>query len=171
MTKKYVKESKVVQTDLVLPNDTNNHNTLFGGVLMRKMDAVASISARRHARTEVVTASTDSVDFLEPINPTDSVCLESFVTWTGRTSMEVFVKATAEDLKKGTRRIAATAFLTFVSKDEEGKTSLVPGVIPETEEEKYLHETGEKRAEYRLQRKKDSLKLAEFIKGRTDLHL
>src|SRR5687767_5590888 len=92
----------------------NNYNTLFGGVLMKKLDNVATLSARRHARVkECVTASTDSIDFLYPIHPTDSVCIESFVTYTGKTSMEIFCKVIAEDMMTGERRIAATAFLTF----------------------------------------------------------
>ena len=154
------KETKVTQTDLVLPNDTNNHNTLFGGVLMKKMDAVASIAAKRHCRTHVVTASTDSVDFLEPINPTDSICLEAFVTYTGKTSMEIFVKAVAEELTTGRRRIAATAFLTFVSIDGTGKPNEIPQIVPETEEEKMLFETGKERAEIRISRRKKAKALA-----------
>ncbi|PLT30585.1 acyl-CoA thioesterase [Peribacillus deserti] len=156
--------SKVVHTDLVLPNDTNNHNTLFGGVLMKKMDAVAAIASRRHSRREVVTASTDSVDFLGPVYPDDSLCLEAYVSYTGRTSMEVFVKAIAEDLGTGFRRIAATAFLTFVALDENGVPCSVPAVIPQTEEEKKLHETGEDRAKIRKMRRINSKELADFIK-------
>lgn len=157
------KETKVTQTDLVLPNDTNNHNTLFGGVLMKKMDAVASISAKRHCRTNVVTASTDSVDFLDPINPTDSICLEAFVTHTGRTSMEIFVKAVAEEFETGRRRIAATAFLTFVSINEAGETMEVPQILPETTEEKMLFETGKERAEIRKVRRQKSKELASHL--------
>jgi acyl-CoA hydrolase len=168
MDRKKTIDSKVIQTDLVLPNDMNNHNTLFGGVLMRKMDAVASISARRHSRTNVVTASTDSVDFLTPIHPTDSICLESFVSWTGKTSMEVFVKAVAENFLTGDRRIAATAFLTFVSLGADGKPTKVPIVVPENVEEKYLHKTGELRAEVRKRRKKSSLELASIISSDLD---
>ena len=68
MEAKKVKETRVVQTDQVLINDLNNYHTLFGGVLMKKMDACAMLSARRHSRVkECVTASTDSVNFLEPI--------------------------------------------------------------------------------------------------------
>ncbi|HWO78146.1 MAG TPA: acyl-CoA thioesterase [Bacillus sp. (in: firmicutes)] len=163
MEPKYCKESRVVHTDLVLPNDTNNHNTLFGGVLMKRIDGVASISAKRHCRAEVVTASTDSVDFLEPILPTDSICIETFVTWTGRTSMEVFAKVITEDLLSGKRRIAATAFLTFVALDENGKPVAVPEVIPETPEEQKLHETGDQRALVRKNRRAESKKLAQFI--------
>ncbi|SDZ58867.1 Acyl-CoA hydrolase [Evansella caseinilytica] len=163
MAEKYIKESKVVQTDLVLPNDTNNHNTLFGGILMKKIDAVASIASRRHCRGEVVTASTDSVDFLHPILPTDSVCLEAFVTWAGRTSMEVFVKVVAENLNTGDRRIAATAFLTFVALNNSHTPVQVPKVVPETEEEIYLHQTAAERAKVRKSRRVKSKELAERL--------
>lgn len=163
MKAKYCRESRVVRTSRVFPNDVNNHNTLFGGRLMSDVDQVASISAARHSRRECVTASTDSVDFLHPIRPTDSVCYESYVTWTGRTSMEVFVKIIAEDLKSAERRVAATAFITFVALDEQKKPTEVPPVIPETEEEKKLHGTAPERAKIRKERKKRSQELAEFI--------
>ncbi|WP_209124564.1 acyl-CoA thioesterase [Alkalihalobacillus sp. BA299] len=163
MKPKFAKESKVIKTHLVLPNETNNHSTLFGGILMRNVDEVASISARLHCRTDVVTASTDSVDFLNPIYQTDAVSLESFVTWTGKTSMEIFVKIIAEDFNTGKRRMAATAFLTFVSLGEDGKPTAVPEVIPETEEEKQLNKTGLERAKIRIGRRKQSKELAEFL--------
>lgn len=157
------KETKVTQTDLVLPNDTNNNNTLFGGVLMKRIDAVASIAAKRHCRTNVVTASTDSVDFLAPIHPTDSICLEAYVSYTGTTSMEIFVKAVAEDLKTGKRRIAATAFLTFVSLDEAGKPTAVPQIVPETEEEKMVFNAGQERADIRKRRRNSAKEWAKHL--------
>lgn len=157
MESKKVKETRVVQTDQVLINDLNNYYTLFGGVLMKKMDACATLSARRHSRVkECVTASTDSVNFLEPIRQSDSVCIESFVSYTGKKSMEIFCKVIAEDLETGNRRLAATAFLTFVPLDEDKRPKEVPTVIPETEEEKFLYETGKEREIVRkLKRKKN----------------
>jgi acyl-CoA hydrolase len=130
---------------------------------MSDMDMIASISAVRHARKEVVTASTDSVDFLSPITQQDSICIESFVTWTGNSSMEVFVKVIAENLMTGNRKIAATAFLTFVALDEDGKPTKVPGIVPETEEEKKLFETGKDRAEKRKEHRKNSKELASYF--------
>lgn len=161
--KKYCKESRCVKTSHVMPSDTNNHDTLFGGRLMSYIDDIASIAAMRHCRNQVVTASTDSVDFLHPIRPGDSVCLEAYVTYTGKSSMEVFVKVIAENLLTGERKIAATSFLTFVALNEEKKKILVPAVIPETEEEKKLHETAPLRAELRKQRREESKKLASFL--------
>jgi acyl-CoA hydrolase len=130
---------------------------------MSDVDMIASISANRHSRRECVTASTDSVDFLSPITPEDSVCFESFVTWTGTTSFEVFVKVIAENLITGDRKIAATAFLTFVALDKNRKPTKVPSIIPETEEEKKLYETGKERAEKRKAHRKSSKELASFI--------
>lgn len=150
MEERKVSETRIIHTDQVLINDLNNYHTLFGGVLMKKMDACATLSARRHTRIkQCVTASTDSVNFLEPIRVSDSVCIESFVTYTGRKSMEIFCKVIAEDLETGERRIAANAFFTFVPLDENKRPVEVPGVIPETEEEKYLFETGKERERIR----------------------
>lgn len=150
MEAKQMKETRIIQNDQVLINDLNNYHTLFGGVLMRKLDACATLSARRHARVkECVTASTDAVNFIEPIRVDDSVCIESFVAYTGRSSMEIFCKVIAEDMVTAKRRIAATAFLTFVALDENKRPIEVPGIIPETEEEHYLFETGEERAKIR----------------------
>lgn len=76
---------------------------------MTYIDDAAGISAMRHARQSVVTASTDSVDFLHPIHQGNAVCLEAFVTYTGRTSMEIFVKVIAEDLLSGEKSLFNTA--------------------------------------------------------------
>jgi acyl-CoA hydrolase len=164
MNAKKAKESRIINTAQVLSCDLNNYNTLFGGVLMKKLDDAATLSARRHSRVkECVTASTDHIDFLCPIHQTDSVCVESFVTYTGKTSMEVFCKVIAEDMMNGERRIAATAFLTFVALDENKRPVEVPGIIPETEEEKFLYQTGKERAEIRKLRRRKSKELADYI--------
>ncbi|AUS25794.1 acyl-CoA hydrolase [Paenibacillus jamilae] len=130
---------------------------------MSYIDDIASIAAAKLCRTNTVTASTDSVDFLLPIHPSDSVTLEAFVTWTGRSSMEVFVKVIREGLMTGDRKIAATAFLTFVALDENNRKVTVPQVIPETEEQIQLHQTAPSRAAIRRQRREESKQLASFL--------
>lgn len=163
MEQRFSRDSRCYKTSRIFPTDVNNHNTLFGGKLMAYIDDIASIAATKHCRRSVVTASTDSVDFLHPIRPSDSVCLEAFVTWTGKASMEVFVKVIKEDLLSGERKIAATSFLTFVALDDHNKPVLVPAVVPETEEEVKLHETAPHRAEMRIIRREESRKLAGFL--------
>ena len=169
-TEKRCRESRVVRTSRVFPNDVNNHNTMFGGRLMSDIDQIASISATRHSRADCVTASMDSVDFLYPVRPSDSVCFESYVTWTGTSSMEIFVKIIAEDLATGDCRIAATSLLTFVALDEHKKPLAVPQVVPETEEEKYLHQTAPQRAEIRKMRKQQSKELATVLTNNYPWH-
>lgn len=110
-----------------------------------------------------VTASTDSVDFLHPIRVNDEVSLEAFVTWTHSTSMEVFVKIVAEDLLSGERTVCATSFLTFVALGKDGKPTKVPKSIPETEEERFLHDGAKERAEARKQRRSHSRHLADYL--------
>lgn len=158
---KFCRESLTVKTSLVLPPDTNNLGTLFGGQLMSFIDDVAGIAAMRHARNQVVTASTDSVDFLHPIYEGDAVCLEAYVTHTGKSSMEVFVKVVAENMVSGERNICALSFLTMVALDENGKHATVPKVVPETAEEKFLFETAKSRAEHRRERRQFSKERAE----------
>lgn len=160
MESKTVSQSRTVKAMLVLPPDSNVLGTMFGGMVMNHIDDIASISAYRHARQQVVTASTDSVDFLYPINVGEMICLESFVTWTHKTSMEIYVNIVSENLKTAERRICASSFLTFVAIDEHGQTQEVPQVIPETDFQKELYRTAPERFERRMERRNNSKMLA-----------
>ena len=159
-TARLCKDSRTVKASMVLPPDTNHYGTMFGGKVMAYIDDTAAIAATRHARRSVVTASTDSVDFLHPIRAGQSVCLEAFATWSRRTSVEVFVKVIAEDMLTGERTLCATSFVTFVALDVNGEKQLVPGVIPETELEKFLFEGAPERARKRLEKREQSKALA-----------
>lgn len=163
MKPKHCRESRIVKTSHVFPTDTNTHGTLFGGKLMSYIDDVAALSAIRHSHKKVVTASLDSVDFLTPITPDDSVTIESYVVSTGNTSMEIFVKVIAENLLLGKRRISATSFLTFVALDDNKKPVSVPSVIPETEEERKLNELALQRSIMRKARREESKYFASFL--------
>ncbi len=161
MEGKRISESKAIKSAIIGPPDTNNLGTMFGGLVMYYIDDIAGLAAMRHARSGVVTASTDSVDFLSPIKVGQAVCLESFVTWTHNTSMEVFVKIIGEDLYTGKRTVCATSFLTFVAFDHDGNPKQVPQAIPETAYEKRLHEGAPERAEQRRERRRRSKQIAE----------
>lgn len=155
--------SYTIKASIVLPPDTNHHGTIFGGKLMAYIDDVATIAATRHARRPVVTASTDSVDFLHPVKKGDAVCLSAFVTWTHKTSMEVFVRVVTEDLLSGERKVCATSFLTFVALGDDGRPTEVPAIIPETLEEQRLFETAAERKEARKIRRQESKLFADFL--------
>ncbi|MBB3114608.1 acyl-CoA hydrolase [Paenibacillus phyllosphaerae] len=156
-------DSLTIKDSIVLPPDTNHHGTIFGGKLMAYIDDVATIAATRHARRPVVTASTDSVDFLHPVKKGDAVSLTAFVTWTHKTSMEVFVRVVTEDLLTGQRKVCATSFLTFVALGDDDRPTLVPAVVPETDEERLLFETAPERKEARKIRRQESKHFASYM--------
>lgn len=148
-----VGRSRSIMTELVFPTDTNHHGTMFGGTVMKYIDKISAIAAIRHCRKPVVTASTDSLDFLSPIRMGEAVELEAFVTWTHRSSMEVYVIVRAEDLFTGDKRVTVTAFSTFVALDGDGKPTPVPAVLPETEQERKLHDSAPERHALRMKRR------------------
>lgn len=152
MKKVAIQDTKTVQTRLVLPPDTNHLNTIFGGKVLTYIDEIGALTAMKHAKSAVVTASIDSVDFLNSAKAGDSLTLEAFVTYTGTSSMEIFVKVIAHDLIKDEEKLTTESFLTMVAVNEQGKPIPVPQVYPVSEEERILHTTAPSRRENRERR-------------------
>lgn len=153
MLPKHPSDSICIMTDLVLPGETNPLNNLFGGELLARMDRAASISARRHSRRIVVTASVNHVAFNRAIPLGSVVTIEAKISRTFKTSMEVFIDVWIEDRESGIRTKANEAIYTFVAVDETGRPVEVPVVEPETEIEKQRYDAA-------LRRKQLSLVLA-----------
>jgi len=148
--KKFVSESKVMKTELLLPNDTNTLNTLFGGKLMLWMDIIGGISAQKHSNSVVVTAAVDHISFHDAISLGQVITLEAQVTRAFNTSMEVFIRVWAEDLIEGTKQESNTAFFTFVALDTNKMPLKVPELIPNTKEEIELYKSALDRRQARL---------------------
>jgi acyl-CoA hydrolase len=143
--------SKVEMTEIVFPNDANPLGNVMGGRVMQWVDICAAIAAGRHARTPVVTASVDRIDFHRPVRVGGILVLYAAVNFAGRTSMEIGVKVFNEDRATGTRSHVASAYLTFVSLDpDNGMPRPVPPLIPETAEEKRRFADAERRRAERL---------------------
>lgn len=138
--KKKVSESQMIMTELVLPHHTNQLGNLLGGQLMHWIDVCAAMSAAKHSQRVCVTASVDKIDFLHPIKLGEAVTLIASVNRVFNTSMEVGVKVFAQSFKEGTKIHSNTAFLTFVSVNNEGKPVKTFEAIPETEDEKRRYE-------------------------------
>jgi acyl-CoA hydrolase len=149
-----VRDSQSEMTEIVLPNDANPLGSLLGGRLMHWIDLAGAMAAHRHSRNYVVTASMDHVDFLTPVRVGDLVLLQSSVNRAFRSSMEVGVKVLVENYIKGTHSQVASALLTFVAVDRDGRCLPVPPVIPETEEEKRRYEEAGRRRELREKERK-----------------
>jgi acyl-CoA hydrolase len=135
---------------MVLPNDANILGNVLGGMVMHWVDLAAAIAARRFCGTPVVTASMDTLSFINPIPVGQVARLTARVTWCGRTSMEIRVDVEAEDLDRREVRPTSVAYLTFVSLDEDGKPTPVPRLILETDEEQQEFKAAEKRRQERL---------------------
>lgn len=142
--------SRTIQTKLVLPPDTNHMGTIFGGTVLSYIDEIAAITAMKHSKRVVVTASIDTVNFLSSAKVGDILHLEGVVISTGRTSMEVYVKVECQNIETGVKTVTTTAILTMVAVNQDGKPTPVCGVVPETEEEKSLFHNAQKRKERRI---------------------
>lgn len=147
---KFARESAVVMTELVLPNDTNGLTNLMGGRMMHMMDVVAAISAQRHSNRIVVTASVDNVSFRHPIKLGNVVTLNAKVTRAFSSSMEVHIEVWSEDVPMNEKVKSNEAFFTFVAVDQGGRPIDVPDLIPETEEERTLYDGALRRRQLRL---------------------
>jgi len=143
-------ESVSQMMELVLPNHTNTMGKLFGGKLLEWIDMVATLAAKRHCNESVVTAVMDSVEFLNPTNMGEVVELNSCVNRAFKTSMEVGVKVFAEDFKSSVRTHIASAYVTVVAVDDEGRPTPVPEIFPETEDEVRRFSEAALRREQRL---------------------
>jgi len=145
MNTKTIKNSNVIMHELVLPNDTNVLGNVHGGRVMCLMDICAAMSAYKHARMPVVTASVDRLDFLAPAKKGDILKLQSSVNYAHKTSMEIGVRIDAEDPFTGEVKHTATAYLTFVAIDDNNKPTEIPKIIPESDDENRRYERAKKR--------------------------
>lgn len=131
---------KTVQAHLILPPDTNHQGTIFGGKVLAYIDEVAAITSMKHAGSNTVTVSIDSVDFLSPARAGDILELEGTVAYTGNTSITVFVRVIAFQVATGERTLTTESFVTMVAVDGNGKPRRIPQVVIETEEQQLLYE-------------------------------
>ena len=158
MALKSVVSSIVVMHELVLPNDTNVLGNILGGKVMHYMDICAAMSAYKHARSPVVTASVDQLNFLAPARVGDILILKSSVNYTGTTSMEVGVRIESENTISGEINHTASAYLTFVSSDDYKKPKVVSSIEPESVEQIRRFNEGKMRKDLRKARLKENKK-------------
>ena len=157
MAGKSAQNSIVVMHELVLPNDTNVLGNILGGKVMHYMDICAAMSAYKHARSPVVTAAVDRLNFLALAKMGEILILKSSVNYTGKTSMEIGVRIESENTISGEINHTASAYLTFVSLDDNRKPKKVEKIIPKSVDEIRRFKQAEMRKEIRKTR------LTEFL--------
>lgn len=144
------KETFATAAHIVLPNHTNTLGNLMGGQLLNWLDIIGAISAHRHCRRVVVTASVGKVAFQKPIRLGDIVTIEAKVSRAFTSSMEVIMDVWVEDHVTGKRTMHNEAIYTFVAVDQIGRPIEVPELIPETDEEKDRYDSALRRRQLNL---------------------
>lgn len=146
-TPKTPSESAIEMREMVMPNHTNSHGTVFGGTVMSWIDIAAAMVAARHCARPVVTAHISDIDFIAPIKMGYHVLIQASMNYVGRTSMIVGVKVTSENPHNGDSRKTTTAYLTFVALNDLGQPVEVPPLKPETDDEIRRFENAKTRVE------------------------
>jgi acyl-CoA hydrolase len=161
MQSKKIKESSIVTSIVMLPEDANLVGNVHGGIIMKHVDETAGIVAFRHSRNNSVTASIDSLVFHYPVFIGDLLTLKASINMTAKSSMEIGVRIESENLLTGEVKHTASAYLTFVALDKAGRPTQIPSLSLETDEEKRRNSQAQTRRKNRLdareQEKKQSI--------------
>jgi acyl-CoA hydrolase len=146
-------DSYVEMVQILLPGDANALGAAFGGSVMGWIDICAAVSAQRHSRQNVVTASMDDLHFHAPIKVGMTVTLRARVIAAFHTSMEVGVTVYAEEPSTGEKTFTTSALLTFVALDKEGNRLQVPQLVLENEADRVAAAEATTRRQERLSRR------------------
>ena len=150
MREKSPSESHTEVIVRMFPSDANPAGNVFGGEILKHIDMVAGIVAQRHSQSNAVTVSMDSVNFLKPVFVGNVLTLNARINYVHNSSMEIEVRAEAEDIVTGIRTVTGTAFVTFVALDKNGKPTLVPKLSLKTDDDRIKFEEGKVRMDTRL---------------------
>lgn len=132
---KSISESQLTITQLMLPSHSNFNGKIHGGHILNLMDQIAFACASKHSGNYCVTASVNKVDFLNPIEVGELVTLKASINFTGRTSMVVGLRVDSENIITGVTKHCNSSYFTMVAKDNNGKSTPIPGIILTSNEE------------------------------------
>jgi uncharacterized protein (TIGR00369 family) len=150
MEGKKVKDTSVIMSHAVSPQDANVAGNVHGGVIMKHIDTAAGVVAARHARCNAVTASIDRLDFHNPAFIGELLTIKASLNLVGKTSMEIGARVEAENPFTGEKRHIASAYLTFVALDEKHQPKEIPLLILEGADEKRRNREAIERRKIRL---------------------
>lgn len=126
---KTVEASVINISELMQPSHSNFGGKIHGGYILNLMDQIAFACASKHSETYCVTASVDTVDFLNPIEIGELVTMKASINFVGHTSMVVGIRVEAENIRNGKVKHCNSSYFTMVAKDDHGNSVNVPGLI------------------------------------------
>jgi len=122
-------DSRISISELMLPSHSNFSGKIHGGYILSLLDQIAFACASKHSRAYCVTASVDTVDFLNPIDVGELVTMHASINYVGRTSMVVGIRVEAENIQTGAVKHCNSSYFTMVARGDDGKSIEVPGLI------------------------------------------
>ena len=150
-----MKDSRIVISEVMMPSQANPNGNVHGGEIMKLMDSAAYAAARRYARSNVVTARVDELEFHLPIRIGDLVVVTADIVYVGHSSMEISVNVIVEDLDEGSDpQLGLSAYFTMVALDRNARPQAVPPLALKTEEARAAFEEGKRRYEAHKARKR-----------------
>jgi uncharacterized protein (TIGR00369 family) len=137
MTQKFksIADSQLTITELMLPSHSNFSGKIHGGHILNLMDQIAFACASKHSSNYCVTASVNKVDFLNPIDVGELLTLKASVNYTGKTSMVIGLRVESENIRTGQTKHCNSSYFTMVAKDDNGKSTPVPGIVLTSKDE------------------------------------
>lgn len=152
---KKIGDSQILLSELMLPSYSNFNGKIHGGYILSQMDQIAFACASKHSRAYCVTASVDTVDFLNPIEIGELVTMKASVNFVGNSSMIIGIRVEAENILTGVVNHCNSSYFTMVAKDKVGNSISVPGLILENDTDIRRFIKGIKKNKIKLKRKKE----------------
>lgn len=115
----------LTMSEVMTPEKANFAGNIHGGHLLQLLDKVAYACAARYSGHYVVTLSIDQVIFKQPIHVGELITCHANINYVGRTSMEVGIKVTAENLETGEIRHTNSCYFNMVALDKNSKPTIV----------------------------------------------
>ena len=124
-----VAASKITMSQLMLPSHSNFSGKIHGGYLLSLMDQIAFACASKYSGCYCVTASVDTVNFLNPVEIGELVTLKASVNYVGQTSMIVGIRVTSQNIQTGKEKHTNSSYFSMVAKNDKGNNVAVPKLI------------------------------------------
>lgn len=159
---KHVTDTRITISELMLPSHANFSGKIHGGYILNLMDQIAFACASKYSGAYCVTASVDTVDFLNPIEVGELVTMKASINYTGRTSMVVGIRVESQNIQTGKVNHCNSSYFTMVARDENGKGVPVSGLIVSNDLEIRRFLKAAKRIEMKHKRR-DEFDSDEFI--------
>lgn len=124
-----IEDTRITISELMLPSHANFSGKIHGGYILKLMDQIAFACASKHSGTYCVTASVDTVNFINPIEVGELVTMKASINYVGKTSMVVGIRVEAQNIQTGNTKHCNSSYFTMVAKKENGDNGKVPGII------------------------------------------